>query len=111
MTGGRRRSDRSHRLRPPAAIRPALVAVAIIVREARTQTRGERRSEIYVRDGIVEHELADGSGDFHLTIEHDVGAIDNIQSLLHVMVADQNTDAAVTEIGNNALNVMHGDRI
>src|SRR5438067_9890877 len=100
MTGGRRWCGRSHRHRDAAAIRPALVAVAIIARETRTQTRGERRPEIDVRYGIVEDELADGSGNFHLTIEHDVGAVDNIQSLLHVMVADQNTDAEVTAVGN-----------
>ena len=60
---------------------------------------------------VVEHELAHGAGDLHLPVEHDVRAVDDVERLLHVVIADQHADAAVAEAGDDGLDVVHGDRI
>ena len=71
----------------------------------------ERGAEIAVGDDLVEDELAHGAGDLDLSVEHDVRAVDDIQGLLHVVIADQHADAAVAQIGDDGLDVVHGDRI
>ena len=80
-------------------------------REAGAQARRERRAEIDVGDGLVEHQLAHGARDLHLAVEHDVRAVHDIESLFHVVIADQHADAAMAEVGDDGLDVVHGDRV
>src|SRR5207244_4218738 len=68
-------------------------------------------SEIQVGHPVVEHELTHRARDLHLAFEHDVGAVHDIERLLHVVVGDQHADAAVAQAGYDGLNVVHRDRI
>jgi len=79
--------------------------------EARAQAGRQRRTEVDVRDGVVEHEVANETGDLHLAVEQDVCAIHDVEGLLDVVVGDQHADAAVLEAGDDLLNVVHRDRI
>ncbi len=89
---------------------PGLHATRLQPRRARS--RAVRVGpEVDLGHRVVEHELPHGAGDLHLPIEHDVGAIDDIERLLHVVVADQHADAAVAQAGDDGLDVVHGDRV
>src|SRR2546430_14547152 len=79
--------------------------------QARAQPRGEGGPEIQVRDPVVEHQLAHRARHLHLAFEHDVGAVDDVERLLHVVVGDQHADAAVAQAGHDRLDVVHRDRI
>src|SRR5688500_9999725 len=80
-------------------------------REPRAEARGERRTQVDLRDGVVEHELAYGARHLDLPVEHYVGPIDDVESLLHVVIADQHADSAMAQAGDDGLNVVNGDRI
>ena len=81
------------------------------VGEPGAQARRQRRAEVDLGDRVVEDELAHGARHLHLAVEHDVGAIDDIERLLDVVVADQHADAAVPQVGDDGLDVVDRDRV
>src|SRR6185312_10623130 len=48
-----------------------------------------------------------GPGDLHLSIEHNVSAIDNVERLLNVVVAYQDPNSSMAQSRHNCLNVVH----
>ena len=80
-------------------------------REPGAQARRQRGAKIDLGDGVIEHELAHGARHLHLSIEHDVRAVDDVEGLLDVVIADQHADAAMSQVGDDGLNVMNRDRV
>src|SRR5207247_1478546 len=81
--------------------------------ETRPQAGREGGTEIQVRDTLVEHQLAHRAGDLDLALEHDVGAVDDVEGLLDVVIGDQHPDPLVPEPGDDRLAVVpraRGDR-
>src|SRR6266550_3842561 len=69
------------------------------------------RSEIERGDAVVEDQLADRARDLDAPFEHDVGAVHDVERLLDVVIGDQHADAAVTQSGDDRLDVVDGDGI
>ncbi len=46
-----------------------------------------------------------------LAVEHDVGAVGDRERLPHVVIGDQHAESPRTQLRDNALNVIDGDRI
>src|SRR6266511_1814028 len=81
------------------------------MREALAKPRSEGRTEIYVGDGIVEHEVAHGTRHLNQTVEHYVGAIDDVERLLDIVIADEHSNPPVTQSRHDGLDVVNSDRI
>src|SRR5207302_1540063 len=67
--------------------------------------------EIQVRHPVVEYQLPHRARHLYLAFEHDVRAVHDVEGLLHVVIRDQDADAAVPQAGHDGLDVVHGDRI
>ena len=93
------------------ALMSASCARARPLGESRAQARGQRRAEVDLGHRVVEDELPHRSGDLHLPVEHDVGAVHDVERLLDVVVADQHADPAVAQAGHDLLNVVDRNRI
>src|SRR5437762_13765342 len=81
------------------------------MRETLAKTRRESWAEINVGNRVVEHEITHRSGNFHLSVEHDVGAVHNVESLFDVVIADENSNAAMPQARDDCLNIVNGYRI
>src|SRR6188472_443516 len=81
------------------------------MREPVTQSCCQCGTEINVCDGVVKDEITHRSGNFDLSVEHDVCAIDDVESLLDVVIADDNANAPMPKAGNDGLNVMNSNWI
>src|SRR5574341_1189292 len=80
--------------RTPCCCRPCFIARSRGGGQARPQAGGQGGAEVALRHPVVEHEVADGAGDLHLPLEHDVRPVHDVERLLHVVVGDQHADAA-----------------
>ncbi len=78
---------------------------------ARTQPRRQRGSQVEPGDFIIAHEFLYRAGFRHTTLAHDVCPIDDVERLLDVVIGDQHADAPVPQAGDDALDVMDGNRV
>src|SRR5204862_2920021 len=69
------------------------------------------RTEVQISDSVVEHELPYGARDLDIPFKHDVGPIHDVQGLLDAVVGDQYADAAVSQAGDDGLDIVYGDRV
>ena len=66
-------------------------------------------AQINLSDGLVGDDFLGRALSEHFAFVDDVGVVANAQRFSYVVVGNQNTDAAVLEEANDALNLNHGD--
>src|ERR1700736_1036926 len=71
----------------------------------------ELLAEIDAADIDVGDDLLRRAFHEHAALMKDVGAIDDVERLAHIVVGDQHTDAAILEMGDEVANVAHRDRV
>src|SRR5438067_12576101 len=68
-------------------------------------------SEIHLSDGFIINNLARCAGGEHPALADDVGAVAYSQRFAHVVIGDQNADAALLQEADDLLDVEYSDRI
>src|SRR5688572_21370001 len=68
-------------------------------------------SEIYLSDSLIVDDLLGLPEGEDRTLVDDVGVVTDAERFAHVVVGDQDPDAALLEVADDLLDVEHGDRI
>ena len=82
--------------------------------EARTQRHGLERealAEIEPPHIGVRHQFGGRAGEQHAAVIDDVGAIDDIERLAHIVIGDQHADTAILQLPDQVANVRDRDRV
>src|SRR5919109_1825383 len=101
---------------PAVSARRSLIGCGLNVapsrpRVPRAETRSQRRPQVDLGNCVIEHQLAHRARDLHLSVEHYVGTVHDVESLLHIVIADDHADPAVPKPRDDSLNVVHSDRV
>src|ERR1700735_3956004 len=75
------------------------------------QSHAECLAQVHLTDLGVGKDLLGGAGSNHYATIHDVRPTADAEGFTHVMVGDQNADAASGQLANDALDVEHRKRI
>ena len=60
---------------------------------------------------LVRHHFLGGALHQQLAIVQDIGAVDNLECLTHIVVGNQHADAAVLQVGDEVADFPHRDRV
>src|SRR6056297_3984797 len=71
----------------------------------------ETLTQIDAPHGFVTNDLVRRSGHDDRSVMQDIGAVDDLEGLTHVVIGDQNADAARLEVGHEVSDIAHRDRI
>src|SRR5690606_32350337 len=68
-------------------------------------------AEVNVTYLLVAHNGVGVAGGDDVAVADNVGGVADIQCLAHIAVGDQHADAAVAQVADDALDIVHGDRV
>src|SRR3546814_1858365 len=68
-------------------------------------------AQVNAADVLVGNDLVRGAFHQHHAVMDDVGTVDDLKGLAHVVVGDQNADATVLQVGDQVADIADGDRV